>query len=166
MKPRYGLYRLWGLIGALALAGCGGNNPGGSMPITVVPANSPVVVPTTVPEAAPTDSAAAYPMGTEAYPYPAATEASPAAGGQEAADTALINLAKKDLAQRLSVTVDQMTVVSSTYMDWPDASLGCAQKGMVYAQVITPGYRIVLEQGQKQYDYHTSLASTVVLCTP
>jgi hypothetical protein len=124
------------------------------------------------PSAAPSADTA-YPLGTpvpealpSAYPYPAATEASPAAGGQETADTALINLAKKDLAQRLSATVDQITVVSSTYMDWPDASLGCPQKGLVYAQVITPGYRIVLEQGQKQYDYHTSLAEAVVLCTP
>jgi hypothetical protein len=34
---------------------------------------------------------------------------------------------------------------------------------MMYAQVITPGYRIVLEADGKTYTYHTS-QSHVVLC--
>jgi hypothetical protein len=146
----------------------------------VAPANSPVVVATTAAEPATAEpDLTGYPLETlmpeglpTAYPYPAATEASPAtteaspAASGETEAAALIELAKKDLAQRLSVAADQITVVSSTYKDWPDSSLGCPQKGMVYSQVITPGYLIVLEQGQKQYDYHTSLASNVVLCTP
>ncbi len=95
---------------------------------------------------------------------PIASETAPAGEGK-GASPAMVDLAKKDLAQRLSVAVDQITVVSSEYVDWPDSSLGCPEPGMAYSQVITPGYRIILQQGQKQYDYHTGLRSTLVLCT-
>jgi hypothetical protein len=78
----------------------------------------------------------------------------------------MLDRVKSDLEKQLSVTADQITVVSATYMDWPDSSLGCPKPGMAYAQVVTPGYRIVLAQGQKQYDYHTDLKAAMVLCTP
>ncbi len=48
---------------------------------------------------------------------------------------------------------------------WPDTSLGCPQKGMMYAQVITPGFRVVLAVNDQDYEYHTDNAR-VVLCSP
>jgi hypothetical protein len=36
----------------------------------------------------------------------------------------------------------------------------------MYAQVITPGYRIWLEQAQTRYEYHTNLADQVARCAP
>ncbi len=74
-------------------------------------------------------------------------------------------LAVADLAGRLGLPESAITVRSVESVDWPDASLGCPQPGMMYAQVITPGYRIVLEAGGKRYEYHTS-QSHVVLCSP
>ena len=159
MKLRGYLHGLAVLGVALALAGCGGISAGGINAGGAAPA-------------AAQSPAAAYPVGTPSpqelptvYPYPVASDAAPSAEGKSV-DPAMIELAKQDLAQRLSVAVDQITVVSSEYTDWPDSSLGCPQPGMAYSQVITPGYRIVLEQGQKQYDYHTGLKSMLVLCTP
>jgi len=49
-------------------------------------------------------------------------------------------------------------------VEWSDASLGCPKPGFAYAQVITPGYRIVLTAGQQQYEYHTDKSRAVVLC--
>jgi hypothetical protein len=168
MNPRRGIYGLAVLISAVALASCGGN--GSSLPPPSQPANSPLAPTLDEPVTPGVDTAYPVEMGTpeplpSPYPYPIASEAPPAADGQPM-DAALIELAKKDLAQQLSVAADQITVVSSVYMDWPDSSLGCPQPGFAYSQVITPGYRIVLEQAQKQYDYHTNLVKAVVLCTP
>lgn len=61
-----------------------------------------------------------------------------------------------DLAARLDIPTDQVTVVSVEFVQWRDSSLGCPQPGMVYAQVITPGYRIVLEAEGILFEYHTA----------
>ena len=79
-------------------------------------------------------------------------------GGQEATQAA-----RQDLAARLEISADEIQVVSIEAVEWPDASLGCPEPGMSYAQVITPGYRIVLEAGGEEYEYHTG-TSSVVLC--
>lgn len=68
-----------------------------------------------------------------------------------------------DLAARLKIGDGQVTVMSVEAVEWPDASLGCAQRGRMYAQVITPGYRILLAAGGKEYEYHAS-QTRAVLC--
>ena len=67
--------------------------------------------------------------------------------------------AKADLMQRLGVTEEAIVVKSVEAVQWRNSSLGCPQPGMVYAQVITPGYRIVLQSGEKQYEYHSARGS-------
>jgi hypothetical protein len=99
------------------------------------------------------------PRGVEPMPAPADKQAIP---GSEAALTA----AKADLARQAGVPVDQVTVVSMAAKEWGDASLGCPQEGMMYAQVITPGYLMILSAKGQQYEYHTDQAAHVVLCQP
>lgn len=49
---------------------------------------------------------------------------------------------------------------------WSDTSLGCPQLDGVYAQVITPGYRVqVLVDGQ-ELEYHTDMDGAVIRCNP
>lgn len=72
--------------------------------------------------------------------------------------------AKEDLSKRVSNTVDQIKTVAVEKKEWPDSSLGCPQPGYMYAQVITPGYWIILEANGEKYDYHTDLEGRVVLC--
>jgi hypothetical protein len=64
----------------------------------------------------------------------------------------------------LGVPPEQIDVVSVEPTDWPDASLGCPQLGVLYIQVVNPGLRVKLRTGGKTYDYHTDLAGRVVLC--
>src|SRR5262245_58078822 len=52
---------------------------------------------------------------------------------------ALIEIAKVDLAQRLSIPASQIKAIETNEVFWPDASLGCPQPGMAYSQVLTPG---------------------------
>ncbi len=75
----------------------------------------------------------------------------------------ILDMARRDLSQRLGVALDKIEVVSTMPVQWSDASLGCPQPGQMYAQVITPGLQIVLKVNGKSYEYHTSYTS-VVLC--
>lgn len=68
----------------------------------------------------------------------------------------LIASAKTDLAQRLVIKIEEITTQSIVTKDWPDASLGCPKEGRLYAQVITPGYLIILRAKGEVYDYRTS----------
>ena len=76
----------------------------------------------------------------------------------------LIQKVKTDLSERLSVSVDQINVGEVTEVEWSDSSLGCPQPGMSYLQVITPGYRLLLEAGGAQYEYHSSRDTYFVYC--
>ena len=76
----------------------------------------------------------------------------------------LVQLAKADLAQRVAVSIDQITLVEATEAEWSDSSLDCPQPDMAYLQVITPGYRILLEANGTQYEYHSNRDTYVVFC--
>jgi hypothetical protein len=73
-------------------------------------------------------------------------------------------MAKEDLARKLDLSISEMSVISVEAVDWPDTSLGCPQPGLMYAQVITPGFLIVLEAKGQSYEYHTGRTEQVVLC--
>ncbi len=71
------------------------------------------------------------------------------------AEAAEVTLVKEDLAQRLNIPADQIHVVSVKAVDWPDTSLGCPKPNMSYAEVITPGFEIILKADGQEYTYHT-----------
>jgi hypothetical protein len=97
------------------------------------------------------------PRGVEPEVAPADMQAIP---GSETA----LQAAKADLAKLTGVPEDQISLVSVEAKEWSDSSLGCPQEGMMYAQVITPGYLMVLDANGQQYEYHTDQAANVVLC--
>lgn len=75
-----------------------------------------------------------------------------------------VELARADLAERLKVPLDQVTVTSQTEQDWPDASLGCPRKGMMYAQVISNGSRLELDVAGRHYSYHSGAGKPYFYC--
>lgn len=83
-----------------------------------------------------------------------------------AAAESLLSLARADLSQRLSLSADDVTVVSVSARDFSDSSLGVPQPGQMYTQVITPGYVIVLAVRGKQYTYHGSGKRIVLAAAP
>lgn len=89
--------------------------------------------------------------------------------GADLSDTeqALVEEAMSILAQEQGLSGEEISLVEIEAVEWPDSSLGCPQPDMMYAQVITPGYRITLEAGGETYDVHTGSqeGSPVVLCT-
>ena len=79
----------------------------------------------------------------------------------------LIERAAQDLIQATGAASDDITVVSTEEEEWSDTSLGCPEPNKMYAQMITPGYLIVLESGDNSYNYHTSAdpEGPLVQCT-
>ena len=77
---------------------------------------------------------------------------------------ALVDQAKEDLAQRLSISVAEIILVEAREVVWPDASLGCPQLRVVYTEAKTAGYLIKLEANSWSYEYHTDTNQQVVLC--
>ena len=61
-------------------------------------------------------------------------------------------IAVNTVAEFLSIKSERVTVVSSEAQNFPDSSLGCPQPGMSYLQVITPGYRVVVEADGRRFD--------------
>jgi hypothetical protein len=72
--------------------------------------------------------------------------------------------ARADLAGRLDVDPGEIELVSAEEVSWRDASVGCPQPGMFYAQVVTSGSRIVLKSGGKSYEYHSDNRRDPFLC--
>jgi hypothetical protein len=78
-----------------------------------------------------------------------------------------VELAVADLAERLQVEPERVTVLGADLVVWPDASLGCPEPGMQYAQVPVDGARIRLEVDGVTYDYHGGGDRTEpFLCVP
>jgi hypothetical protein len=110
--------------------------------------------------------------GNESDPPPAAGQEStvspstqPPTGGPSTPAQGPVEQAKSELAGRLGISPGQVNLVSSQEVTWRDASLGCPQPGMQYAQVLTNGTRIVLEAGGKRYEYHAGGRGAPFLCT-
>jgi hypothetical protein len=68
------------------------------------------------------------------------------------------------IAADLGVPRETVQVVTMEPRDWPDSSLGCPQPDMLYAQVVTPGYLVLVEISGEQIEYHTDERGSVVRC--
>jgi len=76
----------------------------------------------------------------------------------------LIERAVNDLAQRTNLPIEDIKLLEARPVIWADASLGCPQPGMVYAQVLTPGFLIRLEAEGRTFEYHAGRGTALVWC--
>lgn len=84
----------------------------------------------------------------------------------EFANLPAVRNAMQFLAQELKVPLDAITLQDIKEVDWPDSCLGVARKGQLCMQVITPGYRILFNAGQKTYEVHTDRAGGAIVLAP
>ncbi len=87
-------------------------------------------------------------------------------GTSDSIPGAYIDSAIADAASRAGVGPGDVRVISTEARDWPNGALGCPVLGYLYAEMITPGYRIVVEAGGTTYDYRAASrgAGEVRLC--
>jgi hypothetical protein len=76
----------------------------------------------------------------------------------------VVDLVLQDAATQLGVDQSALSVSAIDAVDWPDASLGCPEEGGVYAQVVSPGYQIIVTDGTTSLEYHTGLNDAFVTC--
>lgn len=82
----------------------------------------------------------------------------------DASRPAVVRQAVADLAARLGVGVDEIAVRGFETVTWPDASLGCPEPGMAYAQMVSEGTRIELAAQERVYTYHAGGGREPFLC--
>ena len=112
-------------------------------------------------------SAAACTAGGGASPsvaVPPSAAPSDGASGAPIGDVppAIVDNAIADAAGRAGVDPSAVTVVAAEAHDWPNGALGCPEPDMMYTEVITPGYRVVVEAGGTEFDYRASTRSNDV----
>lgn len=110
--------------------------------------------------ATPTPAATATLAATAMPTSPPPTPTTPLSGTVEdpvAEETVL--LARADLARRLQVDAEDITLVELVAVTWPDTSYGCPQEGETYETVDVPGYRLLFEVGDAVHIYHATFAS-------
>ena len=81
-------------------------------------------------------------------------------GDQQAAVAAALS----DAAARLGTTPESLHVDRVEAHEWGDSSLGCPRPGVMYSQVVTPGFLMVISGGGKVLEYHSDARGRVVLC--
>ena len=73
--------------------------------------------------------------------------------------------ARKLLAEELDIGGRAFILDSSKRVQWSDASLGCPQEGESYAQVITPGYKLIFDlAGDKHIVHANDDGSQLIRC--
>jgi hypothetical protein len=100
-------------------------------------------------------------------PQAAATEP-PGDVGENATPSSENNTTAQDaavsaLSKNLGLDPSDIKVISVEAMEWPDACLGVTLEGIACAQVVTPGYKIVLEANGEQVEYHSNQDGSIVV---
>jgi hypothetical protein len=67
------------------------------------------------------------------------------------------------VSQNLGVAAEQIRLVSTEAVEWPDSCLGISMEDIACAQVITPGFRVILDAAGTQVEYRTNEDGTVIL---
>ena len=95
----------------------------------------------------PTDASypnTSYPNGDNPSPQPS-VDLTPAESAAVAALSGITGL-----------PIDQISLVSSEAVTWPNGCLGVQRMGMMCTQAIVEGFKIVLEADGKEYEFHTN----------
>lgn len=78
--------------------------------------------------------------------------------------TPTVLAAIEDLARRLDVETREIRLIEAGAVVWDDAGLGCPDPGTTYVTVVEPGARIVLNHGERAFDYHAGSDGNPFLC--
>jgi hypothetical protein len=77
-----------------------------------------------------------------------------------------VDAALRDAADRLGMGIGSgdLRVQQIEAREWPDSSLGCPRQGVMYSQIVTPGYLVVISAPGKLLEYHADSRGRIVFC--
>ena len=93
---------------------------------------------------------------------PAVQPATPRADPPGQADA--VRRALEDAAARLGVAIAALPPPRVEQVTWRDGSLGCPEPGLMYPQVLMPGYRIVVASAGSVLEYHAAERGQFLHC--
>jgi len=132
---------------AVLASACSGGVGGQAIPQSIAPSPAPTAPTAPLPSVLPVVSPS--------------SESSASAGMQAAVDAAM-----REAARRVGVASGSGDIHAQQVeaRQWPDSSLGCPSQDVMYSQVVTPGYVVVIGAAGKQLEYHADSRGTVVFC--
>lgn len=77
-----------------------------------------------------------------------------------------VQAAINQLSSATGVSVQDIQVLSTEQVDWPDACLGLPKTGESCAQVVTPGLRVNLQVNGQKYEFRTDKEGNIVRQVP
>ena len=110
---------------------------------------------------APAESAATEVVSYPSEPPPSYPGESPTSVSVESTPAQLA--AVTSLSETLSVAANQITLVSTEAVTWPDGCLGIVRVGVLCTQGEVPGFKIILEANGQKYEFHTNQDGSIVL---
>jgi len=146
---------IW-LVALVGIAACGSDPDSVSAPLPPDASPSSTSTPTSTPEAEPSPALEpALGHGADVAPLgPTARR--------------LVDVAAADLIERFDLSGlspdNPILVAVAEEVTWRDSALGCPMKDMQYLQVLTPGFRIVLEFDGATYTYHSGAGQDPFYC--
>jgi hypothetical protein len=84
----------------------------------------------------------------------------------ETAAEAAVEAARAALARALGLPDYRVTLAGWQPVEWPDACLGVVRMGVLCAQGVTPGYRLMLQANEQLFEYHTNADGTALASAP
>lgn len=90
---------------------------------------------------------------TSQLPPPSTAPSTVPETGSDVLPPGVVEAILLDVADLTGVDIEQITVALVEEETFNDASLGCPQPGEVYAQVITPGFEVIVQADNIQLDY-------------
>lgn len=86
------------------------------------------------------------------------------AGGSDPLLGPEIEVAMEDVTERAEVPREDVEIVVTELVTWPDGALGCPEPDMSYTQALVEGYRIVLRVNGEEYHYHGAAGEDPRFC--
>ncbi len=71
--------------------------------------------------------------------------------------------AEQALSQKYNIPLDQITIVSKESVAWPNGCLGVVIPGVLCTDIVTDGYRVIMEANGQQYEFRTNLDGSTVI---
>lgn len=100
---------------------------------------------------------------TPTLPVTPSPTATPTPGAKNLPTSPAAQAAIEALSQQLGIDASKVTLVKEESVEWPDGCLGVRRPGIMCNMLVTPGYRVRLQAGGQQYEYHTNQNGDSVL---
>ncbi|MFO7689402.1 MAG: hypothetical protein R6W83_02420 [Cryobacterium sp.] len=84
--------------------------------------------------------------------------------GAEVVPEAVIDRLRGEVARQAGLALDSVRLLESEAVTWPDSGLGCSGPDESTLQVLTPGYRVVLDAGGRRLEYRGDSRGRFSLC--